>query len=255
MTSEDLVFEFFVKSISCRNVKSKSSPLLIEINGCTEVIMTPKQTTICKLTYNKGKRIVFNQTNFTNIKTNFILQQGHGDTSVRASSSFDFYEVYKANDDLTPTVFNVEAGLDSPDGDRFGTLELSFQIFPYSELEAMQTTRSMSKASTRSHAKSSLSSARSSTAKTSTIRSVANVTTRQPEPGAPTVPKLNIPSAPLSSRSSTSSSIHERYMKRNEMWLGHHCSTRADEPPSSRLSTRSSVRSARTSLSNFQNRI
>ena len=34
MTSEDLVFEFFVKSISCRNVKSKSSPLVIEINGC-----------------------------------------------------------------------------------------------------------------------------------------------------------------------------------------------------------------------------
>ena len=251
MTSEDLVFEFFVKSISCRNVKSKSSPLVIEINGCAELIFSPKTTTICKITYNRGKRIIFNQTNFTNIKTTFTLQQGHGDTSVRASSTFDFYEIFQANNDLTPTVYNVEAGLDDPNGNRFGTLELSFQIFPYSELEDIQKSFTIIKTSTRpltsrtATGRTTKFNVTGNTTSRTTVRSVANVTPRQPEPGAPTVPRLNIPTTPLSSRS-CSSSIHERYMKRNEMWLGHHCSTRCDEPPSTRTSSRSSTRSVRS---------
>jgi hypothetical protein len=246
MNSDDLVFEFLIKSVSCRNVKNVSSPLVINITNCTEITVAPKSTTICKLTYNKGKRIIFNQTNFTNIKTNFTLQHGHGDTSTRATCSFDFYEIYKANDDSEPTVFNIEAGLDDVYGQRFGTLELSFQIFPLSEWESIQNTLALTKTATR--VKTVKMETLPSSTKSSSLRfslrsagSSTSLTPRQNNLGEPTVPRLNLPSAPLSSRSA-GGSIHDRYMKKNELWLGHHCSTRCDELSSSSTRTRSSMK-------------
>lgn len=271
MTSEDLVFEVIVKSITCKNMKSQSYPLVMEISGSAEVTMYPKLTTICKLTYNKGKRIVFSQSTFSNIKTTFSVLNGCGDTGIKAACTFDFYEIYQANEDLTPTIFDVEAGLDDSNGQRFGTLELSFQLFPYIELQQAQQAKSIVRtvsradSTTRSYSRTEnfgktysrpetaytsrpetarLYATRPSTARTST-RSITAYANRQPEPGAPTVPRLNIPNAPASSRS-RSESIHDRYMKQNAMWLGPHCSLHADEPSSTRSSARSKTSLATT---------
>lgn len=241
MSSEDLVFEFYVKSITCKNMKSISSPLCVNITGCQEIIWSPVTTTICKLTYNRGKRIVFNQTNFQDIKTDFILQQGHGDPTIRASCTFDFYEVYSSNDDDTPTVFNVEAGLNDPNGEPFGTLELQFQIFQYNEFESLMTARKKHKASTRPS--TSLNTARVSftaRSQTATVLSAAR-TPRNTEPGTPVVPKLklNSTSVPTSARSYGGSTIYDRYLNKNQMWLGTRASTHID-PGSARSSTRKS---------------
>ncbi|EAY12187.1 hypothetical protein TVAG_003930 [Trichomonas vaginalis G3] len=264
MSADDLVFEVIIKSITCRNMKSQSYPLVMEISGCTELTMYPKLTTICKLTYNKGKRIIFSQSSFSNIKTTFTVQSGCGDTTPKAACTFDFYEIYQANEDLTATIFDVEAGLDDVNGQRFGTLELSFQLFPYCDLQQIQQSKTIVKTASRSGSASRtlsrteslrqsytrpetaytsrpdtarLYSTRPSTARTST-RSISTFAQRQPDPGAPTVPRLNIPNPPTSSRS-RSESIYDRYMKQNAMWLGPHCSLHADDPSSSKSSARS----------------
>ena len=66
----------------------------------------------------------------------------------------------------------------------------------------------------------------------SSIRNVAEISPSQPEPGAPTVPRLHISGS--QTPRPMNNSIYDRYLKRNEMWLGHHCSTRLDEAASSR---------------------
>lgn len=264
MNSEDLVFEFYVKYVTCKNLKCKSYPLVITMTGCPEIQIPPRQTTICKLTYNRGKRIIFNQTNFQNIKTDFVLQAGHGDTDPVASVSFDFHEIYMANENSeNPAVFNVEAGLSDPYGVKFGTLYLVFQILTYGEYEDISTmkvsprhvTISTSRSSrVPSRVLSSLSSS-ASTPRVIVSKSLHETPVRSSQQITPVISKIpftqqqsysarNVTISNKSKKSTASakgSSIHDRYMKKNEMWIGTHFSTRADPDNlfSSRLSSRS----------------
>lgn len=242
----EFILEFVVHHITCKNVSVRSSPLAVTLPGCPDIIFNAKSSTVCKIAYNKGKRVSFSHYHLINLNSSFVLIQGHGDPTIRATCSFDFYELLQNNSDGTvPTVVNLEVGMDSPDGERFGVLFLSFQIYPASELVEIQS-KAQSKLSTRG------SKATTPRAITSQSRDTKRISVKPTTPRSSTsvkngnlVPELQIPSQ-LSSRSAISS-IHERYMKRNELWIGHHCSTHADEVrprrySSSKISTHSSSR-------------
>lgn len=242
----EFILEFVVHHITCKNVSVKSSPLAVTLAGCPDIILNAKTTTVCKITYNKGKRVSFSHHHLANLNASFVLVQGHGDPTIRATCSFDFYELIQNNvDSNVPTVINLEVGMDSPDGERFGVLFLSFQVYPASELEEIQS-KAQSKLSLR-NSRPTTPRANNSQNRESKRISVRPATSRTSKSVKDTlvVPELQI-QAPLSSRSAISS-IHERYMKKNELWIGHHCSTHADEVrqrrySSSRLSVRSSAR-------------
>ena len=211
--SAELLLEFVIKHVSCKNVGVKSSPLLVNIFGCPEMNISPKSTSICKIVYGKGKRIRFFNEKFPELKGKFYLINGHGDTSIRASATIDFFEIYSSYSDPYPAIFNVECGMDTPEGERFGFLAMSFQFISQTELQNMLK-------------------AYSTTKPTLTPRMISNPPTVSRDPADPVIPRLKIPST---SRSITSS-IHERYLKKNELWIGNHSSTHTETPRSTRSS-------------------
>ena len=226
LENEDFVLEFIIKNISCKNIHSQSSPLLININGCEEVLISPKNATICKIFYNKGKRFIFHDCNLIDLTTKIFLINGFGDHSIRASCSFNFLEIINNNlKNINPIIYQLEIGMDSSEGFRFGFLTLNFQFYQLKELNFIKKTYFIIP-------ENSLNTTRSE------IKSLSSRSQNKKDSTLPIIPKLDIPS--ISTRN-TNSSIHERYMKKNELWIGTHSSTKLS-------STRSSSKSKQFSF-------
>jgi hypothetical protein len=191
------------------------------------VPLNARGATIGKITYERGKRVTFGHSHLTNLKASIYLVFGHGDQSVRASCSVDFFSI--ASDDLIPVVYELEVGMDRPSGDRFGTLSLSFQLMPLREFQdatspALTRAIKFPENSAKPARRISVTKTEPARPMSATGRSAHAADTRSPVP-----------------------SIHERYMKRNELWIGNHASTHADGD-SRRTSRPESGQSSRTPL-------
>jgi hypothetical protein len=224
----DFVLEFVVRHIACGNTAVRSSPVVVSIPGFPSLTLKAKSATI-------GKRITFTHSRLLNLKTSFVLVQGHGDHSVRASCQLDFFAVASTGADRIPIVYKVGIGMDRPSGDRFGVMTVSFQLMPlfeFRDIPAVATPPALvrpTRAERTPDGKAQ--SNRISVTKQESPRSLSGRS-------APFIPALQL--APPLSHRSTVPSIHERYMKRNELWLGNHSSTRTDRGlirPSSRGSS------------------
>ena len=234
IANSEFVLEFVIHSISCRNTAVRSSPLVVSVPGCPDLTLNAKSATVCKITYERGKRISFSHSHLLNLKVSFVLVQGHGDSTVRASCSFDFFEIMASADEQVATVYDVEVGMDKPGGERFGVMSCSFQVIPASEFKSgnfgypstrPRTERSIPRPTTSMSSKTTGS---VPVKKVIAVRKQGDNRTTSALLSARSmfVPDLNL--APPSSRSLQVSSIHERYMKKNERWLGNHCSTHSD---------------------------
>jgi hypothetical protein len=191
--------------------------------------MNPRNATIGRITYERGKRITFSHSHLTNLKAVIHVVLGHGDQSLRAFCSIDFFSLSSAGDDRIPTIYDVDIGMDRPTGERFGILNLSFQLMPLREFqEAVGVSVYNTPRIVKFHAPSELAPVRASPAPTKKI-SVSRQDGARPPPASARVVHVNEPSQQQQhSGRSTLSSIHERYMKKNELWMGHHASTHAD---------------------------
>ncbi|KAK8887598.1 hypothetical protein M9Y10_038649 [Tritrichomonas musculus] len=257
--NSEFVLEFVVHTITCKNTSVRSSPLVITLPGCPDIILNAKSASVCKITYEKGKRISFTHSHLVNLKASFILVRGHGDPTIRSACSFDFFELTTANDDSVPLVYEVEIGMIKPNGSFFGMMNCTFQIMPtYEYKQALQqtssrssvlnTTRSYSKTQTPRKITSRQISVKAQTSTLQTPRS-GNFQTQRND-----IPDLSLSknlSAKLSTRSTLNGSIHERYMKKNERWIGPHLSTVSEDQRSKRtvsVSRNSSSRSRKSIL-------
>lgn len=279
ITNSEFVLEFVIHNVVCKNTTVRSSPMVVSLPGCPDITLNAKSATVCKITYEKGKRVSFSHSHLLNLKASFVMVQGHGDQTIRASCSFDFFEIVSSADEQVATVYDVEIGMDKPGGDRFGIMNCSFQLMPAYEFESLgqvypssrPTTARISRQSSLSQTRSAVTTSRgipasglsssrgiatggaatSRTASSARRISVSRAetprdkttTTRQ----TPYIPELNL-QAPLSSRSQVGS-IHERYMKKNEMWIGNHCSTHSETDKRSRFGSRTSSRQSTARMS------
>ena len=281
--NSDYVLEFIVHHISCKNTSVRSSPLIITMPGCIDIVLNAKNSTVCKITYEKGKRLSFSQSHLINLKASFILVQGHGDPTIRAQCGFDFFELTSATEDPVPIVYQVEIGMDKPNGERFGIMYCTFQLMPVYEYRQSQSLNSKTRMSTRASSKLKTPRKINVSKEEKLIQSrttpqnslyglrpqktyqFANYQTQQGSwqqqtlvPETPINFKMTSSSSKNSfskSKSRLGSSIHERYMKKNELWLGHHCSTQAEDKSTKRtlsISRASSTRSKKSSRSNYE---
>lgn len=136
--SPDFVLEFVVNFITCRNFNAMACPLSVTIPGCPPIELNPKKTSMTKLTYEKGKRLIFQHSRLLDLKVLFELRAGHGNTTVRGKCSFDFFEICDKITENNPTIYEVDVTMLRSDQSRFGVLNCSFQIFPYREYEEIK---------------------------------------------------------------------------------------------------------------------
>lgn len=136
--SPDFVLEFVVNFITCRNFNAMACPLSVTIPGCPPIELNPKKTSMTKLTYEKGKRLIFQHSRLLDLKVVFELRAGHGNTSVRGKCAFDFFEISDKITENNPTVYDVDVTMLRSDHTRFGVLNCAFQIFPYREYEEIK---------------------------------------------------------------------------------------------------------------------
>lgn len=136
--SPDFVLEFVVNFITCRNFNAMACPLSVTIPGCPPIELNPKRTSMTKLTYEKGKRLIFQHSRLLDLKVLFELRAGHGNTSVRGKCNFDFFEICDKITENDPTVYEVDVTMLRSDNSRFGVLNCVFQIFPYREYEEIK---------------------------------------------------------------------------------------------------------------------
>lgn len=136
----DFVLEFVVNYVTCRNFNAMACPLSITIPGCPPIDFTPKKTSMTKLTYEKGKRLIFQHERLLDLKAIFELRAGHGNSAVRGKCSFDFFEIGEKITESNPTVYLIDVTMSRPDNSRFGVLNCEFQIFPYREYEEIKQT-------------------------------------------------------------------------------------------------------------------
>lgn len=281
ITNSEFVLEFVIHNVVCKNTSVRSSPMIVSLPGCPDITLNAKSATVCKITYEKGKRVSFSHSHLLNLKASFVMVQGHGDQTIRASCSFDFFEIVTSADEQVATIYDVEIGMDKPGGERFGIMNCSFQLMPVYEFESIgqvypssrpstsrlsrQSSLSQTRGASTSRgmatsgaitsrgistggvttARTTTSSKRISVSRAETPRDRTTTTTRQ----TPYIPELNLHQAPLSSRSQVGS-IHERYMKKNEMWIGHHCSTHSEtDNRRSRIGSRTSSRQSTARMS------
>ena len=255
----EFVLEFVIHNIMCRNTSVRSSPLIVSVPGCPDLTINAKNATVCKISYERGKRISFSHSHLLSLKVSFVLVQGHGDSTVRASCSFDFFEIMSSADEQVPTVYDLEVGMDKPGGERFGVMSCSFQVIPAAEFKKINvaTTRPRSDRSQVPRPTTSMSSKTTGAIPVkkgiSVKRQDERTTSAVLSARTMFVPDLNL--APPSSRSAQVSSIHERYMKKNERWLGNHCSTHSDYgDQKSKAASRASSRQSNGILSGRSNR-
>ena len=146
-----------------------------------------------------------------------------------------------------------------PNGGFFGMLNCSFQIMPtyeykqaiqppISRTSTMNTTRSYSKTQTPRKLSSRQISVKPQQSTLTTPRSGTLQRTDVPELSL----SKNL-TGRLSSRSNLNGSIHERYMKKNERWIGTHLSTYNDDQRPKRTVSVSRNSSARSKKSINQN--
>jgi hypothetical protein len=207
----EFVLEFVVRHVVCRNTAVQSSPLIVTLPGCLPVTLNCRSATIATITLGQVKRVTFGHSHLLNLKTSFVLVHGHGDPSVRASCSFDFFANSSCPDDATPFVYNVEIGMDRPDGDRFGVLNIVYQLMPLSDFEELM-----------SHPIAPRNSVPGQHSPPTSPGRRISVTKRR-SPGRS--PRSRASGVELPSLSPTGSSIHDRYLRRNELWIGTHSST------------------------------
>lgn len=234
----EFVLEFVVHSISCKNTSVRSSPLIITLAGCPDILLNAKSATVCKITYEKGKRISFSHSHLMNLKASFVLVKGHGDQTIRAACSFDFFELTSVNDEFSSIVYELEVGMDKPNGDRFGIMSCSFQIMPVFEYQKattqtrFRTTTSTVQTPRKLNTQRVISVGKQSQPNTSRSVKPQSITAGQSQK-APMLfqsdASYSSRKSVQSSRSALGSSIHERYMKKNELWIGNHCSTRSED--------------------------
>lgn len=136
--SPDFVLEFIVNYVTCRNFNAMACPLSVTIPGCPPIELNPKKTSMTKLTYEKGKRLIFQHSRLLDLKVVFELRAGHGNAAVRGKCSFDFFEISDQITENNPTIYEVDVTLLRSDQSRFGVLNCSFQIFPYREYEEIK---------------------------------------------------------------------------------------------------------------------
>jgi hypothetical protein len=219
--------------------------LIVTLPGCPTLTLNAKSATIRKITYDHGKRIIFSHAQISNLQTTFVLIQGHGDPTVRASISFDFLEIVDSGDHRVRSVYQIEVGMDRPTGGPFGTLSLHVQIIPLDEFQeafgaplptstALQGTTFQRPAEPPRRVVSQAANLKTGASPTGKRIAVSRHDVgRAPSARGPPRPDWQLQ---MASRPQTPS-IHERYMQRNELWIGHHCSTRT-EHDSSRSSSR-----------------
>lgn len=256
--NSEFVLEFVVHSITCKNTSVRSSPLVITLPGCPDIVLNAKSASVCKIIYEKGKRISFTHSHLVNLKASFILVRGHGDPTIRSACSFDFFELTSATDDSIPIVYEVEVGMIRPNGGFFGLLNCSFQIMPtYEYKQAIQphSTRTLTMNTTRSYSKTQtprkLSSRQITVKQQTTLQTPRSGTLQRTD-----IPDLSLSknlSGRISSRSNLNGSIHERYMKKNERWIGTHLSTYNDDQRPKRTVSVSRNSSSRSKKSINQN--
>ena len=210
MEISEVVFEFVVDYIRCNGVNTIPSPLFVSFDSCNDFTLVPKQSTACKLTYQKGKRITTVLDALRDMRVSIQLLNGHGNSSVRASSTFELTEVIDLD---RPAVYSLEIGLDEPEGSRFGVLKCSMQVLNQTEFVSINENRAA---------------ARQKMVKTSRITVRPSTARRDSRTD---VPRLKIP--PVSSRSSTS--MQDRGLSQDERWTGIRHSIRIHERPSSQI--------------------
>lgn len=131
---KDFVLEFVVSHITCKNLNAASSPLWIKIPACTPIELNPKSVTMTKITYEKGRRLLFCHDRLLDLNSIFELHFGHGNPQVRGSCSVDFFEVSNGIDELEKKVYDIDVAMQRPDRSHFGILHMTFQLFTTREL-------------------------------------------------------------------------------------------------------------------------
>ncbi|OHT08883.1 hypothetical protein TRFO_22472 [Tritrichomonas foetus] len=130
--SDSFVLEFIIDSIKCKNLNAMNSPLHITFPKVPPIILEPKNVTLTKISYQKGKRLIFKHDNLLDLNAQFLLRSGHGNLAVRGKCTIDFFEVCQHVGENAP-VYQVDIAMNRPDGSRLGVMSFSFQIFPYQE--------------------------------------------------------------------------------------------------------------------------
>ena len=258
----EYILEFVVHHISCVNTSVQPYPLIITLAGFPDILLNAKSATVCKITYEKGKRVSFSYSHLLNLKASFMLVKSHVDPTIVASCSFDFFELTSSADDLI--VYDVEIGMDKQNGERFGMLNCSFQLMPSGEL--IQNMRNRFRTSTLQTPRN-VKTPRKLTGNKLT-QSPHQLTQNQyfQQQNQSYVPEIQLtqtqlqtqtqtqPLSKRTSKSAISGSIHDRYMKKNELWIGHHCSTHSEEqrPKRTVSVSRATSRSKNTARNNFE---
>ena len=130
--TDSFVLEFIIDSITCKNLNAMTSPLYINFPKLSPIILEPKSVSLTKITYMKGKRLLFKHDNLLDLNAQFILRSGHGNLSTRGKCRIDFFEICRNVAENSP-VYMVDITVNRPDGSRLGVMSFSFQIFPYQE--------------------------------------------------------------------------------------------------------------------------
>ena len=263
----EYILEFVVHYISCVNTSVQPFPLIITLAGFPDILLNPKSATVCKITYEKGKRISFSYSHLFNLKASFMLEKSHVDPTIVASCSFDFFELTSSADE--PIIYDVEIGMDKPNGERFGMLNCTFQLMPPEEL--IQSMRNRFRTSTLQTPRAAKTPRKLTGNKLpqsprqitqnqflqQTQSYVPEIQLTQTQTQMQTQSQTQTTTQPLTKRTCRSAiggSIHERYMKKNELWIGHHCSTHSEEqrPKRTVSVSRATSRSKNTSRNNFE---
>lgn len=147
MNGREFVLEFVVSHISCKNLKAANSPLIIKIPGCAPIELSPRTVTLTRISYEKGKRLIFGHERILDLNTKFELLLGHGNPQVRGKCQIDFFEVAKRIDEKERTIYEIESAMQRPDGSHLGVLYLTFQIFPVREFEEIRQVPKLQSAS------------------------------------------------------------------------------------------------------------
>lgn len=132
---KEFVLEFLVSHITCKNLNAASSPLFIKVPTCAPIEMDPRTVTLTRITFEKGRRLIFAHDRLLDLNSTFELHFGHGNPQVRGSCSVDFFEVSNGIDENAKKLYDIDVAMQRPDRSHFGILHLTFQIFTVRELE------------------------------------------------------------------------------------------------------------------------
>ena len=142
---KEFVLEFMVSHITCKNLNAASSPLWIKIPALVPIELTPRAVTLTRITYEKGRRLLFCHDRLLDLNSIFELHFGHGNPQVRGTCSVDFFQVSNGIDENEKKVYDIDVAMQRPDRSHFGILHLTFQLFTRRELVEAQTPKKVQK--------------------------------------------------------------------------------------------------------------